>query len=796
MKSFPLLKDDEERSICPEMTSQEPFRAGSCERMKALGVLLFLVLAGAWGIYQHRPPKASPATAPPDSFSADRAMADIRAFATAPRSAGTAAHAATRDFIVQAIESAGLQPELQDTLVYWRPGYGGKVTNVLARLPGTANSGAIALMAHYDSVSFGPGAADDGAGMATLLETMRALVAGPPLKNDVVFIFTDGEEGRLLGGTGCRGARAFVEQHPWAGDIAVILNFDCRGTSGPSYMYETTPGNSRLIAALAASGCSPMASSLMYDFYSRMPVDSDFTIFKKAGFTGLNFAFVDRLTHYHTHLDNPDNLNPDSVQHHGEYALRLTRYLGDISPADMSGRDVIYFNAIGYYLIHYPMGWVWPLNALAVALYAALLVFALSRGQARPRNILKAAVALLLTAAAAAGIVLAAVFIGYQARWVYLIYATTPLTWAALFFCIGAITTVSLRLLRGETVIAELALGGLLLWGITMIAVSAVMPGASYLLVWPMVFSLLGLAVLLLSRAGNAAVPAWVVVLLAASALPGILIVAGVLVGFHACLTVIFSPLLVLVGMGFLFTMLPLPALAAAPWPRLFPAVLMCLALILAVVGATAFPFSPERPMLNCVAYGLDAESGRAWWISSDKGIDAWTRQFFPENAERAPINEFYPHARDRYLKQSAPVAPLAPPVVSVIDDVIHNDTRSLRLRVLSPRQAPVLELYAAPGTRVLSAAVNGKTLQAVADGDWFLCFNTFPPDGVELLLDLPVAAPFSVTALDISYGLPEFPEHPFTPRPSVMIPKPNTVDFNKDPLKTDELFVRQRYTF
>ena len=75
-------------------------------------------------------------------------------------------------------------------------------TNVIGRIPGTANSKAFTLMAHYDSVPFGPGAADDGAGVVTLLETARALKAGPPLKNDVIFLFTDGEEAGEVGAAG------------------------------------------------------------------------------------------------------------------------------------------------------------------------------------------------------------------------------------------------------------------------------------------------------------------------------------------------------------------------------------------------------------------------------------------------------------------------------------------------------------------------------------------------------------------------------------------------------------------
>ena len=65
-------------------------------------------------------------------------------------------------------------------------------------------------MAHYDSVPFGPGAADDGAGVVTLLETARALKAGPPLKNDVIFLFTDGEEA----GGGGRGRRSCAAPGP------------------------------------------------------------------------------------------------------------------------------------------------------------------------------------------------------------------------------------------------------------------------------------------------------------------------------------------------------------------------------------------------------------------------------------------------------------------------------------------------------------------------------------------------------------------------------------------------------
>jgi Zn-dependent M28 family amino/carboxypeptidase len=91
----------------------------------------------------------------------------------------------------------------------------------------------VLLVAHYDGVGAGPAASDDGAGSAALLETMRALRARKqPLAHDIMVLFTDGEEAGLLG------AAAFVREHPWAKDVAVILNFEARGTSGRSFMFE------------------------------------------------------------------------------------------------------------------------------------------------------------------------------------------------------------------------------------------------------------------------------------------------------------------------------------------------------------------------------------------------------------------------------------------------------------------------------------------------------------------------------------------------------------------------------
>ena len=99
------------------------------------------------------------------------------------------------------------------------------VRNIVARWRGSGPAGkkALLLSAHYDSVARGPGAGDDASGVAAILESLRALKAGPAPERDVIILINDGEE------VGLFGADVFADEHPWAKDVGVVLNFDARG---------------------------------------------------------------------------------------------------------------------------------------------------------------------------------------------------------------------------------------------------------------------------------------------------------------------------------------------------------------------------------------------------------------------------------------------------------------------------------------------------------------------------------------------------------------------------------------
>jgi len=218
--------------------------------LKRVGVALGLLALCAFSILRGaRTPRAVPATAPDTVFSAERAMRHVEQIAQRPHAMGTADHDRVRDYIVDQLVALRLEPQIQKTTaIGTRYREAGRVQNILARLPGSEpNSKAVLIMAHYDGVEAGPAAADDGAGVAAMLETLRALRARKrPLTHDVIVLFTDGEEAGLLG------AAAFVREHPWAKDVAVVLNFEARGTTGRSLMFETGPGNLDVARALRA----------------------------------------------------------------------------------------------------------------------------------------------------------------------------------------------------------------------------------------------------------------------------------------------------------------------------------------------------------------------------------------------------------------------------------------------------------------------------------------------------------------------------------------------------------------
>ena len=338
-------------------------------------------------------PTPAPATAPAQNFSAARALNHVRAMAQKPHPPGTPEHDRVRDYVRDELTKLGLAPEVEAGFSEFTRGRyhaSANVENLVARLPGTANTRPVMLVAHYDSTPRGPGASDDAHGVAVLLETLRALGSGPVLRNDVIFLITDGEEKGLLG------AIYFMGHHPWRKEPGVVLNFEARGTSGNAFMFETSRGNEWMIRNLQAAVPRAFATSFAYEVYRRMPNDTDLTVFKYGGLAGMNFAFIEHPEFYHTPQDSVEHLDPVSLQEQGRYALSLGRQFGGEDLTERHSGDAVYFPTLFTPLIVYPAGWAVYIAAVTLAALLAILWVGLGR---RARGTWMAAPMLLLAIA-------------------------------------------------------------------------------------------------------------------------------------------------------------------------------------------------------------------------------------------------------------------------------------------------------------------------------------------------------------------------------------------------------------
>lgn len=336
-----------------------------------------LALWTAIGFTPFARPDPLPSGAPGGEFSAERAMVTVRAIAQRPHPVGSADHDRVRDYVLGEFTRLGLTPATQAGTGTFRR-YTGKVENILARLSGTANTRPVLLAAHYDSTRRGPGAGDDAHGVAVLLETLRALRQSVPLRNDVIFLVTDGEEDGLLG------ASLFMREYPWRGALpCVALNFEARGTGGAATMFETSTPNEWLVRTLRTAVPAANATSFAYEVYRRMPNNTDLTVFKRNHLAGMNFAFIEHPEWYHRPQDDAAHLDLRSVQEQGRYALALAREFGARDLNQAQSGDAVYFPTRLTPLIVYSTAWVQPLAWLTAA---ALVVAALAGWRRRVRG--------------------------------------------------------------------------------------------------------------------------------------------------------------------------------------------------------------------------------------------------------------------------------------------------------------------------------------------------------------------------------------------------------------------------
>jgi hypothetical protein len=340
---------------------------------------LAVVLGFALVILATTPQPPAPLSAEETGFSAARAMEHVRIIAREPHPTGTKASAEVRAYLEQRIEALGGEvirekaPVPDRGLEKYERWSGERpealtLTNVIGVFPGSDPSAkSVAVMAHHDTVYGSPGAPDDTAGVAAILETVRAIRASGQTKRDIVILLTDGEELGLLG------ARHFFANNPLAGRIGAIINLEARGGGGRTTLFQTSADNGAAIEVYAGAVRRPGGSSLATFIYEALPNDTDLTPALEMDYAAYNLSFIGRPGLYHSPKATPDALDQGAVQDMGDQSLALTDALANAEALPGPQPNRTFFDALGLFLIHYGTVAGWLLLGLTAALHLLCL---------------------------------------------------------------------------------------------------------------------------------------------------------------------------------------------------------------------------------------------------------------------------------------------------------------------------------------------------------------------------------------------------------------------------------------
>lgn len=736
-------------------------------------IVSYLVIAGM------APPEVVPASSPQAIFSAARAYEHLKIIARAPHPTGSEENVAVRSYLIDTLKGLGLQPEIQtgqsvyhDTGKWGVAGVrgievtadtwsiaGATIHNVTVRIPGTKSTGAILLAAHYDSVPYGPGASDDGAGVAAILETARALQSDAPLRNDVILLFTDGEE------IGLMGSQVFAEHHPWMNDVVLVLNLEARGSSGSAIMYESSTDNSWLISEYAKAAKDPLTSSLATDVWRLMPNSSDLTAFLEAGKQGMNFAYTENWTDYHTTHDSLEDLDLRSLQHHGDNLLALVRQYGNLDLTSPSKGDAIFFSVLQLGIIHYPKSWATPL--MAVAALASLVVFVIGFRKKEitfsglGMGVLSLIAAMVATALAAyVGMQGVTLFQGNQLQVGMGGTYDVHLYELGLLIVYIPITASIYSVFRKWARPTELAAGALIFWLVLTIISTLILPGGSYLFVWPLISGILVISADLAAAVRKngwerllALIPICIGLILFGTAIYLVQRMFGVAI-FPAGAAMI----VLLLALGF-----PYIDFRSLPRARVWLLATTTVGLALLVWTGLSANDNPAQPRQNIIFYSMDADQNEAVWVAETELPDETLSPWLGDSPREEMLANVFPGQwEDLVWINDAPDSDQPAPEMIVLEDTIDNGIRYLRLQLISPREAwGIMADIHAEGA-ILEGELYGEHYSREEPRDnLFFKVLALPPDGVEIGIQLLPGVPVTIRLADVSPSLPTFENQP-----------------------------------
>ena len=667
-----------------------------------------VLIALLFGIFFFMMPQSYDQTeAPLSEFSTKRALSIVKEISKKPHFVGSKNHEVIANYLQKELQDLGLETSVQEGFTMTEKGTLVKSKNIVARLKGSKNNKALLLLSHYDSAphSYSKGASDDASGIATILESVRAFLHNKtPHKNDIIILFTDAEE------LGLNGAALFVTQHKLAKEVGLVLNFEARGSSGPSYMLmETNDGNAKMVDAFQDGNLSyPVSNSLMYSIYKMLPNDTDLTVFREEGkIQGFNFAFIDSHFNYHTAQDNYENLDPKTLAHQGSYLFPLLNYFSNADLTDFNSTDnKVYFN-VPFQFVSYPFSWIAPMLILAFVLFLLFVFVGLGKRALHLDEIIKGFVPL-FGSLVTAGLVS---YIGWKMLLSFYpqyndilhgftynghdyIYAFVSLTLA---ICFLFYQNNGKRNPEMDQMVAPL-----FVWLLINLGIAIKLQGAGFLII-PVIASSLMLGFYILTQKSS-----WVLNCLLA--IPTLIILVPFIQMFPIGLG-----LKILFGSAILtvltFTLL-LPVFGSYTKKGIWAIVFILVSIGFFIKAHQFSDYTNEKAKPNSLVYILDADANKANWATYDTYLDEWTKIYLGENPKSATAlnsNKLYSKYGSQYtFMTEAPLKKIPKPTIEFLRDTVKGNQHLYKIKITPNRSVNRYDIFVNNDIQINNLKANG----------------------------------------------------------------------------------------
>ncbi|GAL88081.1 M28 family peptidase [Jejuia pallidilutea] len=743
---------------------------------KALAVLL-IILAIYWSFSAIIPSNISTIDAPDNQFSTQRALVHLKEISKETHYLGSEAHSRVRDYILKELKNLGLETQTQEGYAIDENGEFSKPINILGRLKGSENGKTLLLLTHYDSEPHSSfGASDAGSGVVTILEGLRAFLnANKTPKNDIVVLITDAEE------LGLHGADIFVNKHPWAKNVGLVLNFEARGSGGPSIMLvETNKGNANLIKGFTeANPDYPLGNSLFYSIYKMLPNDTDLTRFREdANIDGFNFAFVDDHFDYHTALDTYSRLDRNTLEHQGSYLMALLNYFSEANLSALKSiDDLVYFNVPLFKMITYPFSWILPLFILAVLVYVLLVAYGFKKRRIELKPVLRGFAAFFsaFIVSVLIGLFGWKLLLALYPQYGEILHGFTynGHTYIAAFVCVAvAICCLVYNKVYKPENGASLIVAPLFFWLVICGVIAFKLEGASFFVI-PVYFGLLSFFLLLRQKKPN-------LILLTLMGFPALLIFSPMVQMFPVGLglkMLVASTALVVLVFGLLISVFAFFR-HKKRWGYLF----LVLGLYCIVSAHFTSDFTRERPKPNSLLYILNADNNTAAWATYDKKLDNWTAHFFDKTLAESKIENTFASKYKTKLEytKKADVVLIPKPVVEVFTDTVIGASKVVEICITPQRKVHRIEVFA--DTSYVFNTLKINQLEIEEDGRFkfnsrntnkLLTYYVQDNTPLELQITIPKTQKTEFLIYEASYDLLDNKLLDVPARYTSMIPKP-----------------------